>query len=357
MRLSLFLDDFPVQRESVPLAWLSGSAKIETEITPRRAATSLLIESLDIRLPETSTRSLQSLDPHPDIKIVGVDDSVVQSHSPYTFQINVDGSDTLINVRRSDFSAAVEAQLDVIYLEPELRVAGEVNFERGLFEVLGKKFDLNTGRLSFNGSPQLNPKVSLKATHSPYGDDSKSVVATVTGTMRHPEVSFYSDECQGEEGALTLLLTGSCSLGENEMADQSSGADPRNAFLAGAAGGILSLGTSGIRREMNDLFPTFSVDTVGDSDSERRYRVQAGINADSLIPKFIRPVVRHAYVQGGVGSSNGQSQQTDTVDNVDFQLELHFPFDLKWTGEVSQSNRSESDRDSLQWGSDVLWEP
>jgi len=363
MRLALFLDDFPVQRESVPLAWLSGNASIETEIMQHRAATSLLIESLDIRLPETSTRSLQSLDPHPDIKILGLDDSVVQARSPYTFQINVDGSDTLISVQRSDFTAAVEAQLDVIYLEPELRVAGEVDFKRGVFEVLGKKFDLNTGRLSFKGSPQLNPEVSLRATHSPYGEDSGSVVATVSGTMRRPKVAFYSDECQGEEGALTLLLTGSCALNENEMATDPQQYDQqKNMFLAGAAGGILSLGTSGIRREMNDLFPTFSVDTVGESEGERGYRLQAGINADSLIPKFIRSIVRHAYIQGGLGSSTGEGQnsasassQSDTVDNVDFLLELRFPFDLVWTGEVSRSNRLGSE--TLQLGSDILWEP
>ncbi|MBN1652787.1 MAG: translocation/assembly module TamB domain-containing protein [Deltaproteobacteria bacterium] len=358
VRLALFLDDFPVQRENVPLAWLSGTASIESEIMQHRAVTSLFIESLDVLLPETSTRSLQSLDAHPDIQVIGVEKPVAQTSSAYAVQFNVDGSHRLITVRRSDFSAAVEAELDVIYLDPELRVAGDIEFKRGVFEAFGKKFDLNEGSLFFDGSPQLNPKVSLKATHKPYGEDSGSVVVTVFGTMRRPEVTFYSDECQGEEGALTMLVTGSCSLSESEMANQDASAQ-REAFIAGAAGGILTLGTTGIRREMNDLLPTFSVGTYGGAQDEKRYRVQAGVNADSLIPQFIRPIVRHAYLQGGLTASSDSSQQDDTAtdidpekstpaESVDFLLELRFPFDFVWTGQVSPPQKG---------GFDITWEP
>jgi hypothetical protein len=364
-RVGLWVKDFPFERESIPLAWLSGSATVETEILQQRSATSLLIESLDILLPESTGRSLQSLDKHPDIRVIGVDDRVIEESSPYAIQINLDSSNALIKVRRSDFTAGVRAHLNLIYLEPELRVGGTVDFESGEFESFGKQFELNAGSMFFDGSSDLNPEVSLKATYTPYGDESKSVVATVAGTLQEPEVSFYADECEGEEGALTMLLIGSCSMTESDTVSQDPQAQ-RDAFLAGAAGGILTLGTSGIRRSMNDLLPTFSVDSYGSPEGQKSYRVQAGVNADSLIPKFMRRVIKHAYVQGGLTTSNTGSDQSAAsasqsntttqvdeskasgIDTVDFLLELRFPYDLVWRGQVAPPQT---------WGSDLTWEP
>lgn len=346
-RMALLVKNFPIQREGVPLAWLSGNAALETELMKYRAGTSLLIESLEIVLPENLGRSVRSLDPHRDITVLGAAVRSEREDSSYAIQFNVDGSNTFIKVRRSDFVAFLNTELDVIYLAPELRVAGNVDFKQGEFEVFGKKFTINGGGLTFNGSSELDPEVSLKATHTPFRGESTRVMVDVSGTLSKPKVSFISDDCEGEEGALTLLMTGFCSVSERESIDQDTAAQ-RDAFGIALLGGVLTLGTTGIRRQMGDLLPTLSVDTPTTDQGQKEYRIRAGVNADSLIPQFIRPIVRHAYLQGAVtAASESEEEDSSGFDTPDFLLELRFPYSIVWTGRVSPE----------QWGSDLTWEP
>jgi translocation and assembly module TamB len=343
---------------------LTGNASLETEIGRRRAVASLYLEKLDVLLPESTGRTLQSLDPHPDIEIVGAKKEQAVARSPYLIQIDVDGSNGF-QVRRADFEARVEAGLDVIYLDPELRVGGYVDFQHGTFEVFGKSFQVNRGSLNFDGSTELNPAVSLSATYRPEAAGSSPVLVTVAGTMNEPVISFVSDECEGEEGALSLLVTGRCAPSESEAAAQDTDAQ-RDAFLAGMMGGVLTLGTSGVRGEFSDLIPKPIVERTG-TEQYRTYRIGAGINADSLIPGFLRPVIRGVYLEsafarqedlardtGSAGaqttgeSAEGQTTENSAFNTMDFLLELRFPYNLVWSGKI---------RPPQNWGTDLVWEP
>jgi hypothetical protein len=362
-RLALAARNFPVRREGVDLAWLSGGAQLETEIGPRRAASSLYLQKLEVRLPEESGRSLRALDPHPDIEIVGLEEEAVRAGSPYIIQINVDGSEGFW-VRRTDFAARVEAALDVIYVEPELRVGGYVDFQRGNFEVVGKSFDINQGSLTFDGSAELNPEVALTATWSPDSAGSSPVVVTVRGTMQQPEISFISEECEGDQGGLAMLVSGRCAIGESDvMADAEA---QQEAMQAAMWGGVLTLGTSGVRNKLGGLIPKPILQSRQRAYSSDRFtRIGAGVNADSLIPPFLRGIVKGAYLESAYaspssqGSTTGdQGEGTDAVDattneepgtgDFDFLLELRFPYDLVWSGKIAPPQT---------WGTDILWEP
>ncbi len=232
-----------------------------------------------------------------------------------------------------------------------------------------KSFEINRGSLTFDGSSEINPEVALTATYSPDSAGSSPVVVTVTGTMQLPEISFASDECEGDQGGLSMLVAGRCAVGESDVTADSQA--QQRAMEAAMLGGVLTLGTSGVRNKLGGLIPKPIVQSKQRAYSgDRVYRVGAGVNADSLIPPFLRGIVKGAYLEsayasttsttnaGGEQAEGSEAAATGTggvppgeepgVGAVDFLLELRFPYDLVWTGKISPPQN---------WGTDILWEP
>ncbi len=337
--MAVLLDNFPVQRESVDLAWLTGSAVLTTEIGEYKAATAVKVHNLSVRLPNANTRSLQPLDPNPDVTVTT---APVKTHPelPYVLEFIVDGRRG-VGIRRDDFDASVSTELALSYAEPDLRVGGYVTFTRGRFTAFDKQFQLTRGSMLFNGTADLNPEINLVATYQPQGAGNSPVLAYVTGTLAEPHVEFTSDSCPGD-GAVVLLLSGRCPTVDPSAAGDAQGA--QDAFAASVVGGILTLGNTG--------GPRVSVESAGQSGT----RVKAGIEA---VPKFMRSFVQRVYLQGAVGST----QQSTTADTstagsgtgastssamLDFLIELYFPHNLVGTGRFSPETA---------WGLDVTWEP
>jgi autotransporter translocation and assembly factor TamB len=59
-------------------------------------------------------------------------------------------------------------------------VGGYVNFDRGVFDVFGKSFNLERGSVRFDGSTDLNPELNLIATHDPQ----TAAYSAPTGSVR-----------------------------------------------------------------------------------------------------------------------------------------------------------------------------
>jgi hypothetical protein len=258
---------------------------------------------------------------------------------PYTFDFAVDGRRGM-SATRDDFDVTIATELAVRYADPELRVAGYVEFRRGTFEVFGKQFEVNRGSLQFNGGPELNPEVNLIATQKPEAGSgsTESVVARVSGTLAQPIVEFYSETCPGQ-GAIVQLVSGRCPSEADSSLQDASGA--QNAFAAGIVGGILTLGA---RSQLGGLIPRISFESTGQGSNTR---LKAGFEA---VPKFMRPLVQRVYVQGAVSTRDQSESQGNTgTATPDFLIELYFPHNIVGTGRVAPISRS--------WGLDVTWEP
>jgi hypothetical protein len=314
---------------------------LSTEIGPEVAQTAIKVHSLTIKMPSTSSRSLQSLEPHPDV-LVTTDKPKQATKKPYTFDFFIDGQRGIV-ASRNDFEVTLATELAVHYADPELRVGGYVEFRRGTFEVFGKQFEVNRGSLQFDGGPELNPEVNLIATQKPEAGESATdrVVARVSGTLANPIVEFYSETCPGQ-GAVVLLVSGRCPSEADTTLQDTSGT--QNAFAAGIIGGILTLGA---RSQLGGLIPRISVESTGQG---AQTRFKAGFEA---VPKFMRPLVQRVYVQGAL-STGDQTASAEGSGNAnaatpDFLIELYFPHNIVGTGRVAPTSRS--------WGLDVTWEP
>ena len=331
------LSNFPLRREGIKLAWLTGTAALESNFDDERSRTMVVIHKLDAQLPPQAPNTLQSLDPHSDVVVIE-DKGMKPPPRPYVLDFQI-RSDRPIVVRREDFEAAIHTELAVDYAEPNVRMAGYIEFRRGSFEVFGKKFNLVQGGLRFDGQRDLDPEVNLVATHTvPNTQDQVTVIAR--GHLSDPDIRFMSESCDGQAGALTLLVTGRCAEDPNSPTQAS---DTEGAFAAGLLQGVLTLGA---RRELGGLIPNLAVES-----GQRGYatRVRAGVESDSVIPKFMRRYVRKVYLQGAVSTAQTQTDTEVANQNasLDFMMQLYFPNNIVGAGHFAVNS----------WGMDLTWEP
>jgi hypothetical protein len=340
VRVAVHLNKLPIKREGVETAQLTGSAALDADIAPDITRAVIELHQLEVRLPETTNRQLQPLDPNPDVNVVTRVEK--PQEKSYPIELAIHGGKG-VSVARNDFSATVTTDLAVRWAAPEFNVGGYIAFTGGEFEVFGKRFQINSGALRFNGEGgELDPDVYLSATEKPQAAGLSPVSVSVTGTMSNPVVTFSSDVCPGEQGAITYLVSGRCAADDPDIAQESQ--DAQGAFTSGIVGGVLTLGA---QRQLKGLAPRIA---VGRSEQGGQ-RVAAGFATESLIPKFMRKLVHRVYVEGGVsGPPNALTpgaENTTQSTALEFLIELYFPHNIVGSGRFGP----------VSWGADVIWEP
>jgi hypothetical protein len=343
-RLAMRMDRLPIKQEGVDLGSLTGAGAVDAVFGENGVRGAITLHTLVIRLPNTSNRTLQSLDAHPDVVLTTAPPE--EAPSEYTVELTIDGQRGL-SVRRNDFEAQIATELSLRYRDPELRASGYVQFLGGEFEVFGKRFEVNNGSLRFDAErEQLDPQVFLLATQKAEAGLSP-VTVTVTGTLSKPEVAFASDVCPGETGAITYLIAGQCVADDPDLAQDASNA--QDAFATGMLSGVLTLGA---QKELSAVMPRLAYSSTESGGSSAKL----GISSAEIVPKFMRSVVRRVYVQGGYttpGEAAATSEGTESAEDsapspsLDFLLELYFRHDIVGAGRFGEQG----------WGLDVTWEP
>ncbi len=298
--LNVRASDFPIRREGMVLAWLTGHAAITGSIEDTGTDSRITTDSFVVRLPDQSAGDLQPLDPNPDILIVGRPRPAppTERADAYEVAIHIDASRPFW-VRRSDFAAQVTANIRASYRDPILHVGGQAEIHRGTFEIFGKRFELQPdSTLIFDPeSDDLNPNVSISAVYDVPGRRGATVTVRVEGTLSEPRLSFESTETSDRAEIIALLVSGGrrdTGTAERQASEQAA------SFLAGLTAGILTLG---LRQEFGNVIPVLAIESEGLAGT----RVRVGFNAEDLIPDFLRDFVTGAYVEGFVTANAGQS--------------------------------------------------
>lgn len=345
-QLAVRAREFPVLKEGSDVAWVTGSVVIDAQVLDDVLRAAARSHTLSVRLPDTENRALQPLEPHPDV--VRSDAEEVAAAEPYAIELHFDGRSG-VNAYRNDFNARIVTELAVSYRDPDLSVGGYMEFRGGTFETLAKPFVIERGSLRFDGTPSLNPEVLLVAVHRPEAAASSPVTVSVTGTLAKPEIAFSSDVCPGDSGAITYLIAGQCVADDPDLAQESESA--QEAFAVGIAGSsVLTL--LGTPPKVGGVTPRVGVESRGHGYDTR---FKAGVASESLVPRFMRKLVRRVYIQGAVSTGSGEQLQlaeSEPADSsfsrsLDFLIEMYFPHNIVGSGMFA------ADR----WGVDVVWEP
>ncbi|MEQ9401840.1 MAG: translocation/assembly module TamB domain-containing protein [Longimicrobiales bacterium] len=142
-------------------------------------------------------------------------------------------------LRSSDMNVEMGGSLQVSYdrAKRDIVLVGELEALRGSYSVLGRNFDVESGTVSFIGTPGINPRLDIQAvtrvrrTSADRGDPLE-VSANVTGTLTQPRVGLSTQEAGiAESDLVSYLVFG------RPTSELASG---QNAVLQGAAGSFVS---------------------------------------------------------------------------------------------------------------------
>jgi translocation and assembly module TamB len=112
------------------------------------------------------------------------------------------------------------------------RGSGELGVAEGKYAALGRRLDIERGRLVFTGGALNDPGIDIRATKE--FPDVKAGV-NVRGTLRGPRMTFFAEPSLPQSQIVSLLLAG----GTFDSAQGDAGSAGRNALLA-QGGAILA---------------------------------------------------------------------------------------------------------------------
>lgn len=343
--LRLGASSFPIRNEGMVLASLTGRARMTGEITDDATTSRIVPSEFVVRLPEQSAAALQPLEPHSDILVVGSERPAAPGTGDgYPVHVTVDAR-TPFWIRRNDFSAQLTAELDARYEDENLYVGGHARIRRGVFEIFGKRFELQDGGyIAFDPTSEtLDPAVNIAAIYEIPGRSGATVTVNVRGTLTQPEIVFSSTETNDRAEIIALLISGGrreAGAAEAQVSEQAA------SFLAGLTAGILTLG---LRQEFGDVIPVLAIESEGASGT----RLRLGINANDWIPDALREYVTGMYIEGFVsGAADGQNAAGSSSGGGGVgggvTVELTFPYNLLVRGTYVPVDNG---------GVDLLWEP
>jgi translocation and assembly module TamB len=84
-------------------------------------------------------------------------------------------------------------------------LSGTIDTRRGFASVMGKRFEIETGTVTFRGIKEINPFLDILAVHQTRG---YTVHVEITGESKKPKLDFYSVPELEQADIISLLLFG-----------------------------------------------------------------------------------------------------------------------------------------------------
>ncbi len=263
-------ESFRVTLQGVPYGQLHGNAKARIEPTEAGMQATIDASNLELELPESLGRKVQTLD-DPEYIVVGArrNGELVElplrtpakksPSSPVVWHVVT--SFERVEITRDQAVRVVLSGGPTVRLANEARLSGQLTLEGGHLEVVGKRFEIESGTITFNGETPPNPTVGALARWSaPAGYD---VYAEYTGPAVGGKLSLRSSPPLSEGQILGLIALGTPDT-------TLSAGDPAGGSGAAVGGGIAATGLNEAISDFTNLEVSANVET---SDSQARPEV------------------------------------------------------------------------------------
>ncbi|MGB9338120.1 MAG: translocation/assembly module TamB domain-containing protein [Polyangiales bacterium] len=338
--------DFPLRNEGSIMARLKGSARLMARFEDDSLDGEVRLRKLELDIPESSATPID-LAPHPEVFFVGETSEPVRRSDLYKVNLKVI-SEKRIVIRSKDQGFYVEASANLdTRLAEELSVAGTVNLHTGNFKVFGKRFEVRSGSMVFDGDADMDAKVDLVARHSLRGSND-TVTVIVSGRLSDPNIEFKSSiPTSSQAQVIALLVTGTTRQQRGVNTSTAQASQDTTDFLSGVAAGLFS---ASLQSQFGGFAPTFGISQgqgVAD-DTEGDTAVQVGFNVDSVLPDTVP--IRGLYVEGQFVArrSEGGPNTTAQAQRPGFLIEALWPLNFVTTGTFAPPSN---------WSIDITWEP
>ncbi len=338
--------EFPLRQEGSIVARVDGTARTIADFRDEGVEGEVRLKSLTIDIPESSATP-QDLAPHPEVFLIGESYEAVRKPPAYPIHLKLRSEDRIVVMSRDQgFSVEATANLDTTIAD-ELLVRGAVNLHSGNFRVFGKRFEVRSGSMIFDGDKEMDAKVDLVARHSLRGSNDTITVA-VSGRLSNPVIEFSSSAPTNSEAeVIALLVTGSTRQQRGAGPSAAQASQETSNFLTGVAAGLAS---ASLQSQFGGFAPTFGIQQgqASADDVESDTAVQVGFNVDSVLPDNIP--IRGLYVEGQFVArrAEGGPNTTGQAQRPGFLIEALWPLNFVTTGTFAPPSN---------WSIDVTWEP
>lgn len=242
-QLDLDLDRARVARSDLLAAAATG--RISVTNTPGGDA----VVSGTLRLPETRFRivrqgaakvttltGIRRKPPTGRQTVTGDADPVRSLPSNWKLDVRLVAEDELY-VSGMGLESEWSARLHVTGTSAAPRIAGEMDLIRGTLGFAGRSFEVDSGRLVFNGGPASNPSLRVSASSEV---DGTTVRVNIAGTGNNPQITFSSTPALPQDEIMARILFGG-SVAELSAIQAVQLAASLNT-LRGGSGGLNPLG-------------------------------------------------------------------------------------------------------------------
>lgn len=169
-------------------------------------------------------------------RVSGDADPISSLPSKWKLNINLVAPDELY-VSGMGLESEWGANLRVTGTSDAPLIAGDMQLVRGTLGFAGRSFELESGRISFNGGPASNPSIRVAAASEV---DGTTVRVNIRGTGQNPDITFSSTPALPQDEIMARILFGN-SIGELSAIQAIQLAASLN-NLRGGAGGVNPLG-------------------------------------------------------------------------------------------------------------------
>lgn len=230
------LDDFSVNLKQVT-ASIDGSLGITGSNGKINISGDIGMKGARIRIPEGATKQVEGIE--------FVDE---RKEEPQQFVINeVNQTDYFRDNVRMNLSVfipgnawakgkganiEIKGRIGVIKKYGEsVILTGEVDTIRGTYEFFGKLFRIEQGKVSFRGTPEINPFLDVRAL---YRVSDKRIFVNVNGTVEKPELKLSSEPPMNQTDIFSYLAFGTSSdkIGASQRTNLQSKAAEVAALMA-----------------------------------------------------------------------------------------------------------------------------
>ena len=243
VQLNLDLDRARVARSE--LISTTATGRISVTNTPDGAA----LISGTLRLPETRFKIIRQgaakvatltgvrrKAPTGRARVSGDADAISSLPSHWKLDIRLEAPDELY-VSGMGLESEWGANLRITGTSDAPLISGDMGLVRGTLGFAGRSFELESGRISFNGGPASNPSIRVTAASAV---DGTTVRVNIAGTGQNPAISFSSTPALPQDEVMARILFGN-SIAELSAIQAVQLAGSLNS-LRGGSGGLNPLG-------------------------------------------------------------------------------------------------------------------
>lgn len=276
--------------EGRPIGEVSGAMRINASQTPDTRGTHVVVEisKLDVTLPQTSKRGLQSLTQRKNVR-VGV------YRDPHKFvMLPLEAKDlqrTKSEVKSEESRVEIDVRLGRIRLaranrlraelsgNPKVTIengqttlTGSIDLPRGWIDVQGKKFEIEKGTITFNGEDPPDPTVVATAGWT--AQDGTRVYADFIGPASTGRVTLRSEPPRPQNEILAIVLFGTADGSNPQPAAAGAQSDGTTKAAVGLGGGLVAQGLTEALEDLAGIQATARVDTTRANNPRPEIEIQ-----------------------------------------------------------------------------------